>query len=1044
MTTVSLVLAVLAIADPSTATSIAAPTAAPPPTATPPRAATPPASVRVASGPDGARLLVNGFPFQVRGVNWDYFPIGTNYSYSLWTQPDDVIEAALANELPLLKRMGANTIRVYAGIPRRWIRYIHEKYGIWTVLNHTVGRYGYDLDGAWIASVDYSSPRFRAAVKAEIAALVDGYKDTPGLLMWLLGNENNYGLSWSSFEIEALPKGERDVARARYLYSLFGEIIRDVKARDPGHPVAIANGDLQYIDLVASECRGLDVFGANVYRGASFRDLFDVVKAKLGVPVLFTEFGADAYDAKRGREDDVVQARYLLANWREIYEESAGKGRAGNAIGGLVFQWSDGWWKYKQDTNLDVHDTNASWPNAGYAEDYVEGENNMNEEWWGICAKAPPDARGLYALQPRTAYYVLQKVFRLDPYAPGVDRAAVETWFDGIAPVELAFHYQAARAAALGDALARVRLSELRFSSETYSTGGDRRWKRTDVPNQGRGFDHTESMYLGGEIRPTSRMTASATLNILGNVARNPIDELTYERRGRPVGVVSPGAVDPSGITTLADPDRVRIYRASLTWEEDRFRVDGFYRSGHYHWASEGDVFGLYREANYGEAIDIYDAPLPAGFEITGKRELDGVKLAFGPALWWGANPTLIGKYRRAVGGVTLTVVHQEDVAQGSAIYGLAAAIPEVQQRKTTLALETRVLGVGLELGGIVAGAAKVGRAFLDEQNRPHLVRDTDTVGGRARLTWERGTVHWYAQGAYMGLVADGGPEPRITYTGWTLKDSGSGNQVNALTGAAVTFGWLQVGPNFLWQKPLVGPGRSVLPFAGGGTASRNVQSDPFAVRGNRETVGAELMLAFDPTPATWMFAWDNDLREDAPIAAAVDVSYRHQPTPVDAGFYFGSDGIRYAFPAGVPARDVWEIGARVVSAPRPNLRLVVHGFGGNPQGNGDNARQPRRYGGDFRVTWGPLAVAGHARFNDFGAYDYYRDFVLTYPLQLMGDVSWNLGPARWLWQQQTRIGIRATQRWLNAYSNRYVFDRADPRAWGNEYEVRTYLVFSL
>ena len=31
--------------------------------------------------------------------------------------------------------------------------------------------------------------------------------DTPGVLMWLLGNENNYGLSWTSFEIEALPRG---------------------------------------------------------------------------------------------------------------------------------------------------------------------------------------------------------------------------------------------------------------------------------------------------------------------------------------------------------------------------------------------------------------------------------------------------------------------------------------------------------------------------------------------------------------------------------------------------------------------------------------------------------------------------------------------------------------------------------------------------------------------------------------------------------------------------------------------------------------------
>ena len=59
----------------------------------------------------------------------------------------------------------------------------------------------------------------------------------------------------------------------------------------------MANGDLQYIDLIAEECQGLDVFGSNVYRGISARDLFQVVKDKLGVPTMFTEFGADAFNA---------------------------------------------------------------------------------------------------------------------------------------------------------------------------------------------------------------------------------------------------------------------------------------------------------------------------------------------------------------------------------------------------------------------------------------------------------------------------------------------------------------------------------------------------------------------------------------------------------------------------------------------------------------------------------------------------------------------------------------------------------------------------
>jgi len=377
-----------------------------------------PNTVRVISDPQGSKLQVDGDDLMVFGMNWGYIPIGQNYTYDFWGQPDDFIETVLAQEMGLLKGMGVNVIRQYVGIPPRWIRYIYEHYGIYTVLNHTVARYGYTLDGQWIPSVDYSNPKLREAVTREVMAMVEEFKNTPGLLMWVLGNENNYGLSWSSFEIEALPEGERQTARARYLYSLFGEITREIKQRDPNHPVAIANGDIQYIDLIAEECPDLDVLGCNVYRGISARDLFQVVKDKLGIPVLFTEFGSDAWNAKTMSEDQAMQARYLIGQWEEIYEQSYGKGRVGNAIGGLIFQWSDGWWKYKQTERLDIHDTNASWGNGGYVEDFVPGENNMNEEWWGIAAKGPPNFRGLYRVYPRAAYYALQQAFRLPPYAP--------------------------------------------------------------------------------------------------------------------------------------------------------------------------------------------------------------------------------------------------------------------------------------------------------------------------------------------------------------------------------------------------------------------------------------------------------------------------------------------------------------------------------------------------------------------------------------------------------------------------------------------------
>jgi hypothetical protein len=1028
----------------------------------------------------GLTLRVAGKPFMVVGMNWDYVPIGQNYAWSLWSQPERVIKTALDAEMPLLQKMGVNAIRQYVGIPPKWVRYIYEKYGIYTVLNHTVGRYGYNLGGVWHPQVDYSDPEMRAALTKEVVALVDEYKKTPGVLMWLLGNENNYGLTWKSAEIEALPKGEREAARARKLYSLFGEIITAIKAHDRGHPVAIANGDVQYIDVIAQECKGLDVFGANVYRGYSARDLFEVVKKKLAVPVMFTEFGADAYDQKRMREDDVTQARYLLSQWQEIYEQSAGKGRTGNAIGGFIFQWSDGWWKYKQDTNLDVHDTTASWPNAAYAEDFVDGENNMNEEWWGICGKGKPDPDGLFEEQPRTAYYALAEAFRLDPYAAGTDLASIRAHFGRVDPNDFKVHYQA-EASALGVLeLAKVRVSGLRGSIETYSTGGFRR-VRNDVPGNGDGFGHTESFYADFEAHPAPGVRGNVSINVLGNVAQNPIDEIFYENRGWPKCFSVPtvagstasscNVATASGMTAapsssaLTGIERVKVYRAALQWDESWFRLDGFYRVGHYHWGYEGDFFGLYREANYGAAIDTYNADVPIGAEFSGKKELEGLKVAFGPALWWGANPAVIVKYRKAIANaLTVSALYTEQFASQTTLT-TSSVVPEQVTRKATLTFAGDLGPIKYELGGIWAGSTKNGETFYDVNVsntapanagavvvRKSTIDVGDDFGAKLKLSWEHGRFHWYASGAYMGLVADGGPTSVITFTGWGLKDSGLGNQTNAMTGLAVDVGPFQIGPNLLWQKPLIGP----IPAGLAAATQRNVLDDPFAVRANREMYGAELMIAYDPTPATWLWAWDNDLREDAPFAASLDFAFKHQPTTQDSAIGVLADGT--LAPIGAPlAHDVWEMNARMVGAPLPDLRFVAHAFAGLGQANGGDDRITHRYGADLRLSWRQELLMLMAKVNDWGPYDYYKDYNLTFPLQLMADLSHTLGPPSFLrWWAQTRLGIRGTLRFMNGYSPRFCPDPTVKNAdgscdvlganvgWGNEWEVKTYLNFAL
>ncbi len=393
--------------------------------------------VTIKKNNNGIKLKVNGNDFMINGMNWDYFPIGTNYTYNLWDKKDPVIQEALDSEMSLLKNMGVNAIRVYTGIPKKWVEYIYTNYGIYSMINHSFGRYGLTLKGTWVAQTEYGDADTRELLLKEVKQLTAEYKDTKGLLLFLLGNENNYGLVWEGAETKNIPEADRKSAKSkRALYKLFNEAAVAMKTIDHSHPIALCNGDLQSLDLIAKECTAIDILGINVYRGISFGDVFERVKKEYGKPVLFTEFGSDAFNTVSQKEDQNAQATILKGNWKEIYENAAGLGKSGNCIGGFTFQFSDGWWKFAQTKNLDIHDANASWSNGGYSFDFVKGKNNMNEEWFGICAKGATNAKGLYQLLPRTAYNTLKEVHQFNPFTDGMTLTSLNDHFKSIEPMD--------------------------------------------------------------------------------------------------------------------------------------------------------------------------------------------------------------------------------------------------------------------------------------------------------------------------------------------------------------------------------------------------------------------------------------------------------------------------------------------------------------------------------------------------------------------------------------------------------------------------------
>ena len=191
--------------------------------------------VSVVKNDAGMKLVVNGNDFMINGMNWDYIPVGTNtVNANFWKKSDDIIRAGLDSEMSLLKNMNVNVIRQYTGVPARWIKYIYENYGIYTMLNDPFGRYGLTLDGVWVPVTDYSEPRTQEFLLSEVDKLVKEYKNTPGLLLYLLGNENNYGLFWAGTETEDFPDDEEEKrfigeTRGRPMYRLMNEAAKKLK-----------------------------------------------------------------------------------------------------------------------------------------------------------------------------------------------------------------------------------------------------------------------------------------------------------------------------------------------------------------------------------------------------------------------------------------------------------------------------------------------------------------------------------------------------------------------------------------------------------------------------------------------------------------------------------------------------------------------------------------------------------------------------------------------------------------------------------------------
>jgi hypothetical protein len=1004
-----------------------------------------PSKVETLKTDDGWRLQVNGKDFQIKGVVWSFTPIGENYSYDLFTKPEDYIRRMIDTDMALLKRMGATVIRSFSTIPPEWIEYIYARYGIMTIVNDLFGRYGVTVNGVWHANTDYSDPATREFLLEQARKTFETYKNTPGVLFFMLGNESNYGLEWKSNTIENLPGGQRMDAKARYLYSLFGEAVRLGKSLDQNHPVGIVNGDLGYLDMISELCPDLDILGVNTYRGRkAYNGFYASVEETLDKPLVFTEFGADAFNVATGMEDQYNQASFLKDQWEELYTQSFGKGKSQNVLGGFVFEWIDEWWKHGMETGLDIHDTKGTWNNGAYDFDAMPGRMNMNEEWFGIVAQGELTEGGIHRRIPRASYFLLQKIWALDIY-----RSTSKQIKDLFSALSIADALATSQPAYAIDALQARRPLSIKGAIETrffLSGTSDELANGFEAVKDSLESRHTETASIDIEFRPVENLSAGITVKFAGkslffNATQDPLSWFA-----------SPAAItwEKSGETPVS------LYSAWATYDTTIARAELFYRTGHSDWKLTGDLFGFMPEAFDRYGMDLNRQRAPFGIEISMKESLDGLVLYAGPELYAGALPQAVAKYYRDFKHFSFGAIHQEELAYPDESLLTAAQITEYEKqplsRRSSLFFQGNFLPVfDVQLGLMLGSPEKIGATYTNAIPTTsgggsggsgywiytNQVTDIlDSLGGKLRVATDALPYldQAYLQATYMGALASA--EPAIARGGSQIADPGTGNRWDVEAGFIFIYGNLIVSPKFLYREPVYGP----LPTVGLFSIEPRNYMDLFHVRYNRKAIQGEAVVTWDPTGATWFHDWNNDEREDAPFAASLSFLYNFYLGPTDAAEYVANyTGTVGVFTDGMPAiSGTWSLKGRIVARLSPNVRLIATGTTGLGQSGGDPAKDPVYYGGGtLRLGVGRMMIDSELYFNSWGPEPWYREFQATFPIQAKLGISWGFSPIKWM-NPSNRVGLDLLYRSFGANSpadqsaNGTIDGRFELQAWMN------------
>jgi beta-glucuronidase len=387
-------------------------------------------------------FFVNNKPYPIRAITYSATPIGVSPDRGTWNVSKDwqlidtnknglhdgFFEAFVdkngnsiqdsdeptIGDAKLLKELGVNTLRAYHHIyDKELFRKLFNDYGLRVLCGDLLGAYAVGSGATWAEGTNYRDPKQIETMLKSVQDMVENFKDEPYVLMWVLGNENVYGVANSA--------GKDPEA----FFTLVNQAAELIHKLDPTRPVVLANGDLLSLDYINKFAPAIDVMGANVYRGEQGfgRHLFIDVKEALDKPVLITEYGCSAFAESYTQEQaEAYQSMYLTNNWDDLEANMVGRG-VGNALGGVLFEYLDEWWKANSDLPEKVQKSRADWytshsatyknlqpttqdkvPQFGFP--FIDGWSY--EEWYGLAGQGngttSPFCRVL-----RPSYFALKK-----------------------------------------------------------------------------------------------------------------------------------------------------------------------------------------------------------------------------------------------------------------------------------------------------------------------------------------------------------------------------------------------------------------------------------------------------------------------------------------------------------------------------------------------------------------------------------------------------------------------------------------------------------